>query len=666
MRLTASGSVAYLVLSHQQPSLVEALVDRILTLSSNGQVVLHHDLAAETVPWEGSAVPERVHLVERSRLAWGDWSIVEATLRLMLSAVDDLGAEWMVVISGTHWPVIDLAAWEDELRGSAADAWVPARPLPDRLRFGVADPDGNEFLARSVHRWRSWPRPRSDALHRLWSGIFKASRYTHPAVKLEFSLSRNDWFLGTPRRRGPVRGWTLYKGSQWIALNRRAAGVVLDTDPAVIRWYSRSHIPDESYIPTLLHRSAELVVENRIVTHTLSAPPAPREEWNLLKRRDLPAVWESGAAFARKVDPEHYPSIMRALDEEVDRRRGLIGARAGVPVAPAHPTFAYLALTHLQAAQVEAMVGRVLELSPAGQVVLHHDLSSPTLPYGGRPPARVSLLERRALAWGDWSIVDAMLRATRFAADRLDADWFVFLSGEHWPVVDLDGWERRLAESGADALVDAEAVPERLRFGRSQEDGNRFRARCAHRWVTFGQPGLPGAHRAVCAAWKLQRYVQPLVGLEYSHRRQAWFVGLPRPQGRMRGWTFYKGSQWIAFNRRAAEAILETDPAVTKWFRSGHIADETYFATVLRHHPELVVLNQTVTYFPPGPERPVEGWEYLTPEHLPAVRAAGAAFARKADPTRRPEVLAVIDAEVDRQRRENRADAVMAVAGEGR
>ena len=47
----------------------------------------------------------------------------------------------------------------------------------------------------------------------------------------------------------------------------------------------------------------------------------------LLKPEDLPAVWNSGAAFARKVDPTERPGVIRALNTEVDRSR----AGGGLP-----------------------------------------------------------------------------------------------------------------------------------------------------------------------------------------------------------------------------------------------------------------------------------------------------------------------------------------------
>ena len=315
------------------------------------------------------------------------------------------------------------------------------------------------------------------------------------------------------------------------------------------------------------------------------------------------------------------------------------------------PRFAYMLLTHKDPKHVEELAERVLALSPSGRVVIHHDLAAEPLPWQGNPPARVHFVDRKEVLWGDWSIVDATIRMIRFAHDEFDAEWYVMLSGEHRPVVDLSQWERATMVSGIDAFAEAEALPPKLRFGRQNEDANRFLARCLHRWVTIDQPGTTLGLKTMGGLWKLSRYVLPLFAIEASHRRSAWFFATPRRRGRPRDTTFYKGTQWIAFNRRSAGAILGTDQAVTDWFRRGHIPDETYFQTVLYNTPGLSVTNQLVTYVPEGPLRPgPTRWMVLDESHLPDVWKSGAAFARKVDPETRPEIIEVIDEWVDRQR----------------
>ena len=322
---------------------------------------------------------------------------------------------------------------------------------------------------------------------------------------------------------------------------------------------------------------------------------------------------------------------------------------ASSPLSSGPPRFAYLLLTHKDVPQVEDLAARLLRLSPGAQIVVHHDAAADTQPWNGCPPPRVHMLERGRVAWGDWSMVEATQRLLRFATERLDADWFVLLSGEHRPAVDLGPWEACTARSGNDALLGARRLPERLHFGARDFDANQYLARCLHGWRLVTRPRREFFHHALGWLMKLSARVRPIVSLEYVHRREAWAVGVRRRTRRMHGQTFFRGSQWFALNRRAAVAALSVDPAVQAWFEKSWIPDETYLHTALRQIPDLVIAETPTTFVLDTPTRPYPGWMRLSLDDLPAAWDSGLPFFRKVDRATRPEVLARIDEAVDRQ-----------------
>lgn len=330
--------------------------------------------------------------------------------------------------------------------------------------------------------------------------------------------------------------------------------------------------------------------------------------------------------------------------------------------SPKNPSFAYLLLTHKDPQQVEDLTRRLLDLSPGSQVVVHHDADSGDPPWRGHPSAPIHLVERCRVSWGDWSMIEATLRLIRYAVDRLDADWFVLLSGEHRPAVVLPQWEASTAASGNDALLAAERLPSRLRFGSTDFDRNQYLARSRLHWSLFDRPRNDIAHRSMGLLMKLSSRVRPVLSVEYIHRREAWAIGRARRDRPVPGWTFYRGSQWFALNRRAAAAALTIDPAVAEWFEHGWIPDETYLQTALRHVPGLVVADVPTTFVLDTPEKPYPGWMQLSPEDLPAVRASGLPFARKVDLAGRPEVVAGMDDAVDQQRPERRSGSTTATS----
>jgi Core-2/I-Branching enzyme len=315
----------------------------------------------------------------------------------------------------------------------------------------------------------------------------------------------------------------------------------------------------------------------------------------------------------------------------------------------ARPLFTYMVLSHKEPRSVESMAKRILELSPTGCVVLHHDASSPEMPWDGRPPDRVFLTERGHVLWGDWSMVEASLRVVRFAFDNLRPDWLVLLSGEDRPAVDLSRWEDEVARSGVDLLGSAAPLPRSLRFGSADQDANQYLARCLHRWIIVRRPRWEIAHRAMGGVMKLSRHAHPILKFEWVHRRDAWAVGVPRRQA-LREWEFYSGSQWLTFSRRSAAALLDAPPAVTSWFEKCWIPDESYFHTLLGNTPGLYRRDEALTFLREQPERAPEDWRQLELDDLPALWAAETPFARKVDPIGRPEVVAAIDARVDAQR----------------
>lgn len=318
-----AGGFAYLLLTHKAAPGVEDLTDRLRHLSPTCHVVVHHDSRSAEVPWAGQP-PPGTHLVDRGPVDWGGWTMIVATLRLLRYATDRLDAGWFVLLSGQHRPVVDLSSWEALTAGSGADAIVDAVALPARLRFGPGDREANQFLARSVHQWRLMPRPRWEPAHRAVGALSKLSRWAHPVTKLEYVHRRDAWAWGLHRSASPVRGWTFYRGSQWLVLNRRAADAILRVDPGVVDWFSRSWIPDETFLQTLLHNTPGLSIRTAPVTYVLDRPkrPGPDPEWMRLDLDDLPDVWASGAPFARKVDQISRPWVIDAIDRAVDRAVG--------------------------------------------------------------------------------------------------------------------------------------------------------------------------------------------------------------------------------------------------------------------------------------------------------------------------------------------------------
>jgi len=312
--------VAYLVLSHQQPEQVEALAARILSLSPDGDVVVHHDAAADREPWDGDP-PARLHRVDPLEVAWGDWSIVEASLRLLTYAAERLDSQWFVLLSGADRPIVDLAPWEANMQASHLDGIVAARPISTRAAVGHR-PTGDDLnFARYTYRWRPLGSTSSEIVNRFLATTTKVSRYLQPLFAIERAGRRGRWFVGLPRRQAFPLGWTLYTGPQWLAVSRKAADVILRTDATVFDWFRPTWIPDQAFFHTILYNNPGLTLRNERLTFVVPQHYAAlRPDWMVLRSDDLDDIMGSGAAFARKFDPTIDADISRLVDAAVDDR----------------------------------------------------------------------------------------------------------------------------------------------------------------------------------------------------------------------------------------------------------------------------------------------------------------------------------------------------------
>jgi hypothetical protein len=308
--------VAYLVMSHKNPEQVEALAARILELSPGGQVAVHHDAAATDVPWDGKP-PARAHLVPPVAVQWGDWSVVDATLRLLHFGADELDADWYVLLSGEDRPVRDLATWERALQAADIDGLVPARELTQRPSFGRPPTADDLNYARYALQWRALT-PRHPAWRYVLGPLRRMSRYMQPAVKIEYAARRKTWMFGRYRPRRLPPGWALYSGSQWMALGRRAVDAVFATDPSVTQWFRHTWIPDQGYIHTVLSNHGGLRLRGDPLTYVVPHISEKSEAWMVLRTADVDAIARSGAAFARKFDASVDPLVLGLVDEAVD------------------------------------------------------------------------------------------------------------------------------------------------------------------------------------------------------------------------------------------------------------------------------------------------------------------------------------------------------------
>jgi len=326
--------VAYGILSHGEPGPVERLVLRIRTLSPSALVLVHHDKRwpqpFDQSPTGGSRRTSQLPGIEvldsPDACVWGDWTMVAAQQRLLARSLAHPEVAWCVLLSGTDWPLVPLARWEEAVVAAGIDVVHRSRPLLERPRpLRLPSPEAREWM-RYHYRWQPLPR-----LTRLADGV----RAVHEGLTLLRRLSllvplgltlheqhrARGWYLGHGPVAGPFSaGHPVRKGYPWCGLSRRAAAILLEYSCGEIGQYlSASLNPDEAWVGSILAGAGGL----RRLPIPLSYTPWERAHErgeNEVWPDDVAAAAASGAAFARKVSGPRAETTRQVLDRLVEER----------------------------------------------------------------------------------------------------------------------------------------------------------------------------------------------------------------------------------------------------------------------------------------------------------------------------------------------------------
>jgi Core-2/I-Branching enzyme len=277
--------MAYLILAHDAPGQLAALIERLVPEGSPDVAIVHAD--ARSALWlrlreELPSDTDALRLIrDPVAVRWGHWSLVAATLKLIEAALA-AGCDQAHLMSGADWPAVPRD-------GILADI---ARE-PDACRIeAIAGVQGERMQTwRLDSRWlRLDPGRNPLAYPAAW-------RLRQVSEKLDRARDR----LGLGRSQ-PWGEWR--KGSQWWSL---PAGM-LEVLAADLRGLIASGrlagtlCADEHAIQTIVaaRYPGRLAPNRRFVcwSEDLSSP-------RLLVAQDLPAIAASGAWFMRKVSAEH-------------------------------------------------------------------------------------------------------------------------------------------------------------------------------------------------------------------------------------------------------------------------------------------------------------------------------------------------------------------------
>ncbi|MEL6233641.1 MAG: DUF5928 domain-containing protein [Pseudomonadota bacterium] len=236
--------IAYLILAHKD---ADGLAERARMLAQFGDAVaIHFDRNAPPSAFSrlqsALAGTARVAFAPRVRCGWGEWSLVQATLNLLRTALETFPeATHFYLLSGDCTP-IKPRAHIAQLLGAVDRDFIEHKDFleSDWIRTGLKE----ERLI-----YRHYVNERKNK--RLFYALMHAQRR-----------------LGLAR--AAPRGLRIQIGSQWWVLRRKTALRVLDyadTHRSVLRFFRTTWIPDEIFFQTIVaHLTPRSELENRPLT----------------------------------------------------------------------------------------------------------------------------------------------------------------------------------------------------------------------------------------------------------------------------------------------------------------------------------------------------------------------------------------------------------------
>lgn len=274
--------IAYIVSAYKRPEQLARLVAHLGRSSS--AIAIHVDAKTSRHDYDAMVAGVRgisgVQFLPRHRCYWGGFGHVRASLKGIAYLVESgVEFDYAVLLTGQDYPLLGA----------------------DGLRAFFASAGGRSYLSHWRLPFAPW------GVH---GGLDRLERrHLLGPVRLHVQL---------PGRRSLPEGLQAFGGSPYWALARPVVEWLhgfVQQRPDVIRFFERVYIPDELFFQSVLLSSdhAGSIVNDNLRYIDWRATPAPK----VLTTRDVPAMLESGALFARKFDAEIDSEVLDALDRRL-------------------------------------------------------------------------------------------------------------------------------------------------------------------------------------------------------------------------------------------------------------------------------------------------------------------------------------------------------------
>jgi hypothetical protein len=277
--------IAFLILAHDKPLQLRLLVD---SLPKESVCFIHVDSSVpladflEVLP----SSPSVIYAVKRESICWAGYKMVSVTCRLMREALEFSQFDYLILLSGSDYPIKSNPAIEATLK--SGDEYISYRPMP-----------------HTTH-----------TLDRLDYLFFAAKKRNNLLYRIVNKLTPL-----LPRRRWPssLREMTPCSGSSWFALTAECSKHILrflDSHPEIEAFFRHTRSPDEMLFHTIVNGSPFCERVKPCMTYddfVRNVPPYPA----ILKITDIEVLKGRFELFARKFDLSSEPQMFAMIERQL-------------------------------------------------------------------------------------------------------------------------------------------------------------------------------------------------------------------------------------------------------------------------------------------------------------------------------------------------------------
>lgn len=300
--------IAYLILCHMDPEHIARLVRKI-TENTQNVAYVHVDAKVDVTPFQNLLRGlKQVRLLEkRTKIYWGGYSAIEATVDLMRCALKDGSYDRYVLLQGLEYPILSNARINEFFERNQNTEFILAQNISKKSDV------------REEHKYRLfYDLDRAQKITRKVIHKFNTTLMQHGIVP---HLKRNYVMDASGRK------MDIFQGCAQFGITSDAAAYIVnfhDTNKGFNRYFRTVYAVDEAYFHTIIYNSDFVrntpdgrAVERAHLTdfENLTYFEYPVQVTLFTKAEDWPKLKDSGFLYFRKASSESK-QLLDLIDQE--------------------------------------------------------------------------------------------------------------------------------------------------------------------------------------------------------------------------------------------------------------------------------------------------------------------------------------------------------------